>query len=165
MGGHLGIRKTLEKILNNFYWPAIHADVSRFCPFCDISQRTIRIRSVSRTPLQNMPLVDQPFKKVAVDLIGPIHLPSEEGHRYILRLVDYATRYPEAIPLKRVSSETVAGALVSMYSCLGVTEKVLTDMGTQFVSEFMQEVSRLLSIRQLSTTPYHPICNGLVEKI
>ena len=37
-------------------------------------------------------------------------------------------------------------------------------MGTQFVSECMQEVLRLLSIRQLSTTPYHPMCNGLVEK-
>ena len=37
-------------------------------------------------------------------------------------------------------------------------------MGTQFVSECMQEVSRLLSIHQLSTTPYHPMCNGLVEK-
>ena len=61
-----------------------------------------------------MPLVDQPFKRVAVDLIGPIHPPSEKGHRYILTLVDYATRYPEAIPLKRVSSETVAEALVNM---------------------------------------------------
>ena len=28
----------------------------------------------------------------------------------------------------------------------------------------MQEVSRLLSIRRLTTTPYHPICNGLTEK-
>ena len=63
-----------------------------------------------------------------------------------------------------MSSETVAEALVNMYSRLGIPEEVLRDMGTQFVSECMQEVSRLLSIRQLSTTPYHPMCNGLVEK-
>ena len=43
-------------------------------------------------------------------------------------------------------------------------EEILSDLGTQFVSECMQEVSRLLSIKQLSTTPYHPMCNGLVEK-
>ena len=97
-----------------------------------------------------MRLIDQPFKKVAIDLIGPIHPTSEEGHRYILTLVDYATRYPEAIPLKTVSSETVAEVLVNMYSRLGVPEEVLSDMSTQFVSECMQEVSRLLSIRQLS---------------
>ena len=29
-GGHLSIRKTVDRILNNFYWPAIHTDVSRF---------------------------------------------------------------------------------------------------------------------------------------
>ena len=28
----------------------------------------------------------------------------------------------------------------------------------------MKEVSRLLSFKQLVTTPYHPICNGLVEQ-
>ena len=81
----------------------------------------------------------------------------------ILTLVDYATRYPEAIPLKSVSSETVAEALVNMYSRLGVPEEVLSVMGTQSVSECMQEVSRL-SIRQLSKTTYHPMCNGLVKK-
>ena len=28
----------------------------------------------------------------------------------------------------------------------------------------MEEVLRLLSIKRLTTTPYHPICNGLVER-
>lgn len=28
----------------------------------------------------------------------------------------------------------------------------------------MKEVGRLLSLAQLTTTPYHPACNGLVEK-
>ena len=138
--------------------------MSRFCQSCDICQRTIRKGSVSRAPLQNMPLVDQSFKRVAADLLGRIHPPSEERHCYILTLVDYATRYPEAIPLKKVSSKTVAKALVNMYSRFGVPEEVLSDMGTQFVSECMQEVSRLLSICQLRTTSYHPMCNSLVEK-
>ena len=109
-----------------------------------------------------MPIIDVPFKRVAVDLVGPFHLLSEKGHRYILTLVDYATRYPEAIPLKSISTEAVAEALVDIYNRLGVLEEVLSDMGTQFVSECMKEVSRLL--RQLTTTPYHPMCNGLVEK-
>ena len=36
-------------------------------------------------------------------------------------------------------------------------------MGTQFMSNLMKEVCRLLSIAQLTTTPNHPACNGLVE--
>ena len=111
-----------------------------------------------------MPLIDTPFKRVAVDLVGPIYPLSESGHRYILTLVDYVTRYPDAVPLKSITTESVAEALVDMYSRLGVPEEVLSDMGAQFVSECMAEVSRLLSIRQLTTSPYHPMCNGLVEK-
>ena len=70
--------------------------------------------------MQSIPVVDVPSKRVAVDLIGPIDPPSEAGHRYILTLVDYATRYPEAVPLKRIDAETVAEALVDIYSCLGI---------------------------------------------
>ena len=51
-----------------------------------------------------------------------------------------------------------------MYSRLGITEKILSDLGTQFVLKCMEEVSRLLSIKQLTTTQYHPICNELVER-
>ena len=40
-------------------------------------------------------------------------------------------------------------------------KEILSDLGTQFVSECMKEVTQLLSIKQLTTTPYHPMCNGM----
>ena len=104
-----------------------------------------------------MPLIDTPFKRLAVNLVGPITPASERGHKYIISLVDYATRYPEAVSLKNIDTETVAKALLDIYSRLGIPEEVLSNQGTQFVSSCMQEVSRLLSINRLTTTPYHPI--------
>ena len=85
-----------------------------------------------------MPLIDKPFKRIAIDLVGPIGPPSEDGHRYILTLVDFATRYPEAVPLKSIDTETVAEALVDIFSHLEVPEEILSDLGTQFVSECMK---------------------------
>ena len=114
--GHLGAKKTEVRILPNFFWPGLRQDVIRFCRSCDVCQRTVKRGSVKKVPLGSMPLINTPFKRVAVDIVGPIAPPSEAGHRYILTLVDYATRYPEAVPLKKIS------------------------------------------------TPYHPICNGLVER-
>ena len=111
-----------------------------------------------------MPVIDVPFESIAVDLIGPIYPASERGHRYILTVVDYATRYPEAVALKHIDTESVAEALIGIFSCVGVPREVLSHCGTQFTSEVVKEVSRLLSLRQLTPTPYHPICNGLVEK-
>ena len=75
-------------------------------------------------------------------------------------MLDYATRYSDAVPLKSISTEEVAEGLVSTYSRLGI----LSDLGTQFVSECLREISRLLSTKQLTTTPYHPMSYGLTQK-
>ena len=188
MGGHMGIKKTTDKIQSAFYWPGIQGDVTRFCKSCDVCQKTVSKGSAPKVPLEKMPLIDKCFKRVAIGLVGPISPPSEDGHRYILTLVDFLTRYPEAVPLKHIDTETVAAALVDVFSRLGVPEEILSDLetvaaalvdifshlgvpeeilsdlGIQFVSECMREVTRLLSIKQLTTTPYHPMCNGLTEK-
>jgi len=81
----------------------------------------------------------------------------------MLTVVDFATRYPEAVALRSISTTVVAEALVSIFARVGIPDEVLSDQGTQFISKLMKEVGRLLSIKQLTTTPYHPQCNGLVE--
>ncbi|XP_077867490.1 uncharacterized protein LOC144356698 [Saccoglossus kowalevskii] len=99
---------------------------------------------------------------IDMDLIVPIRQVTETGHRFIETVVDYASRYPESVALKKITSEVLAGALVSIYSQDGVP-KSLTDLGTEFVSDIMKEVRRVLSIKQLLTTLNHPACNGLVS--
>ena len=158
MGGHMGIKKTTDRIQKAFHWPGIQGNVSRHCKSCDICQKVVNKRSVPKVPLQKMPLIDMPFEQVAIDLIGPISPPSE-GHQYILTLVDYATHYPEVVPLKKIDTEAVAQALVDIFSHLEIPEEILSDLGKQFVSDCMKKgVARLLSIKQLTTTPYTTLC-------
>ena len=107
-----------------------------------------------------MPRIDVPFRRV----VGPLKPRTHSKNRYILTLVDYATRYPEAVPLSSTDTETVAEAPVCIFSRVGIPSEILTDMGTQFTSSVMREVSRFLSFKQLITSSYHPICNGLVER-
>ena len=164
LSGHFSSKKTVSRILTDFWWPGCQADCSRFCKSCDICQRTIPKGKVPKAPLGKMPMMDIPFQRIAVDLVGPIDPPTDRKNRYILTIVDYATRYPEAVALPGIETERVAEALVDVFSRVGVPREMLSDMGSQFTSELMSEVSRLLSMRQLTTTPYHPMCNGLVEK-
>ena len=77
-------------------------------------------------------------------------------------MIDYATRYPGAVALPGIETERVAEVLVEMFSRVGIPDEMLTDCGSQFTAEVMKEVSRLLSLQQITTTPYHPICNGLI---
>lgn len=99
-----------------------------------------------------------------MDIVGPIHPVTDKGNRYILTLVGFATRYPEAIPMHSFETERVAGALIDIFSRVEVPVELLSDMGSEFTSSIMREVSRFLSLNQLTTTPYHPMTNGMVER-
>ena len=154
----------MDRVLTEFFWPGVCGDVSRFCKSCDICQRTIQKGRVTKVSLGKLPLIDTPFKRVAVDIVGPIEPRSERKSRYILTMIDYATRYPEAVALPGIETERVAEALMEMFSRVGIPDEMLTDCGSQFTTEVMKEVSRLLSLQQLTTAPYHPICNGLIER-
>ena len=75
--------------------------------------------------LSKMPIIDTPFDRVAVDLVGPIFPPTGRGNKYILTMMAYATRYPEAVPLKDIQAETLAEALVNMLTRVGVPKEIL----------------------------------------
>ena len=89
---------------------------------------------------------------------------TNRGKRYILTVVDYATRYPKAVPLEKIDTESIAEALIGIFSRVGFPREILSDNGSQFVSQMMKEVTRLISVKQLFSSPYHPMANGLCEK-
>lgn len=99
---------------------------------------------MARAPLGSMPTIDTPFQRVAVDIVGPIPPATSKGNRYILTMVDHATRYPDAVALADITTERVAEALVEMFTRTGVPRAILSDRGLNFCSEVMQEVGRLL---------------------
>ena len=70
MGGHMGIKKTTNKIQSAFYWPGIQGDVIRYCKSCDVCQKAVNNGSVPKVPLEKMPLIDKPFKRVAMTWLG-----------------------------------------------------------------------------------------------
>ena len=82
----------------------MEGDVSRFCRSCDICQRTVAKGRTTKVPLGRVPIIDTPFKRGAVDLVGPVFPSTDRGNRYLLTLVDYATRYPEAVALKNIET-------------------------------------------------------------
>jgi hypothetical protein len=42
-----------------------------------------------------------------MDMIGKINSPSSKGHQYILAIMDYFTKWEEAIPMKSVTLKDV----------------------------------------------------------
>jgi len=72
MSGHQGVKTTYDRVASQFFWPGIYGDVQRYCRSCDTCQRTSPKGRVSKVPLGHIPLMGMLFKRVVVDLIGPI---------------------------------------------------------------------------------------------
>ena len=98
-----------------------------------------------------------------MDIVGPLPR-SKSGNRYVLVICDYATRYPEAIPLRSIDAEHIAEELIKVFAQVGVPREILTDQGSNFTSQLLAELYRLLHVHPIRTSPYHPQTDGLVER-
>lgn len=98
-----------------------------------------------------------------MDIVGPLPK-SSRGHRYILVIMDYATGYPEALPLRAATAKAVARELFHLFSRVGIAREILTDQGSCFMSSVLKHVLSFLQVKQLRTSVYHPQTDGLVER-
>uniref|UniRef100_A0A8C1NT83 Gypsy retrotransposon integrase-like protein 1 n=2 Tax=Cyprinus carpio TaxID=7962 RepID=A0A8C1NT83_CYPCA len=162
MAGHLGAQNTIHRLRDRFHWPGLEAEVRRFCQACPTCQRTSPL-TPPPSPLIPLPIIEVPFERIGMDLVGPLPK-SARGHEHILVIVDYATRYPEAIPLRKATTKAIAQELFLLFSRVGIPSQILTDQGTPFMSRMMADVCKLLKVQQLRTTVYHPQTDGLIER-
>ena len=79
-GGHLGIKKTREKIISNFYWPGLYKDVARYCRSCNICQRTLRNETSSRVLNVSSQTRDDPDVPSCVAIVEDCDYEADKGH-------------------------------------------------------------------------------------
>ncbi len=160
---HPGIRETQRLVTSRFVWPGINMDVRNWARSCVKCQRS-KVHRHNTAPLGTFSKPDVRFDKIHIDLVGP--LPPSNGCVYILTCVDRFTRWPEAIPIPDSTADTVARAFVHTWiSRFGTPSTVTTDRGRQFESHLWKAFTRLLGTKHLRTTAYHPMSNGLVERL
>ena len=161
--GHLGVRKTLSRLRQRFYWLEMRKDVKEWCRVCNVCNAKKGPARKGKAPLQ-VYQVGAPMERVAVDILGPLPLTSA-GNRYICVAMDYFTKWPEAYALPNHEATTVAEVLVErFFSRFGVPGELHSDQGREFEAEVFRECCQLWGVKKTRTTPLRPQSDGMVER-
>ena len=145
-----------------FYWPGFHRDIENFCKSCTTCAKN-KLIPHPRKPLQPIAVKLLPFHMVGIDIIGPLKV-THRGNRYILSVIDFCTKYGEALALPNQETETVICAVEEVFSLHGMPSISLTDQGSNVESHLFVIMCRLFGIEKRRTTPYHPQTDGLCER-
>lgn len=162
LGGHFGVSKTYIKIKEHFDWKNIKQDVENYVNNC-IKCQLNKSSCYTKTPLQYTTLSRQPFDKVYMDVVGPFST-SENGNKYILSMMDDLTRFIEFVPIPDQQAVTIARALCQDILCrYNIPKEIVTDNGANFMGKVFKSLCKMLDVKKLRTTAYHPQSN-LVER-
>lgn len=112
-------------------------------------------------------LVSKVFEQIHLDLMGPLKPQSKGGHQYILKLVDNASGYIGAFPMK--SKDKTSNILIDLmekeYRKRGsYPSEVCSDGGSEFFNQKLKMFYESKHIRQITSEPYHPEHNGKAKR-
>ena len=111
-GGHFGMTHTHSKIQLHYFWPGMSdfvRDRITACHKCIARKSPVH----RHQPMGHVPVSGR-FERVAMDLLD-VSVISAKGHKYILVVCDYFTKYTEAYPLKDKTAHSVADALMDIW--------------------------------------------------
>lgn len=106
-------------------------------------------------PLRPIPAIGEPFERVLVDCVGPLPR-TKSGSQYILTIMCVATRFPEAIPLRKITAKSVTKALIKFFTTFGLPKTVQTDQGSNFLFRIFQNVLKALKVSHVVSSAYNP---------
>ena len=161
-GGHFGITHTYTKLQLHYFWPGMSDFVRDRISACH--KCVARKSPVNRHhPMGHVP-VSGKFERVAMDLLD-VSVLSAKGHKYILVVCDYFTKYTEAYPLKDKTARSVVDALMDIWlPRYGFPLFLHSDQGKEFDNVMIHKLSELLGTvilthqRHLMSCTMHQCC-------
>lgn len=152
----------INNIKGKYFWPGMESDVRKYVSKCAKCQTSKYSRNIVE-PMVVTTTASEAFEKIYLDIIGPLDK-DIDNNVYILSLQCELSKYVEAYPLQRKDTVSVAKSFVNNFILrYGLPRVIATDRGTEFQSETMKEVCKLLKIEKVSSTAYHHESIGSLE--
>src|SRR6218665_129215 len=111
-------------------------EIDKVCKSCEKCQLKARSLVMDRVPIKPIPREDTAFRRMTMDVVGPIEPTSAAGHKYCVCIVDSCTRWPAVYMylLKSLTAKAVCEELKKLFMDVGVPSVITSDQGTNFTS-------------------------------
>ncbi|UYV80583.1 K02A2.6-like, partial [Cordylochernes scorpioides] len=162
---HPSITKTCKLITQCYWWKGITTDIKNYVRSCKSCQ-LVKVRHEPTlgemiTPTSNI----QPLQMIGCDTIVLGTAAANTKHKFIQLFVDHATRYLWAYPTITNTAQAVTQCLDKIIKSVNSINTILTDNDKNFISKEFNKFLSLQGIKHTYTSPYHPQCNGICEKL
>ena len=118
----------------SYYWPTMITNVIKYAQRCKACQ--LHTDFIHQPPeLLHLIVASWPFEAWEIDIVGPISPSSLKGHRFILAITNYFSKWTEAIPLIEVKTFNMVNFIKHhVIQRFGVPKLIIHDNGPQFLS-------------------------------
>ena len=164
LSGHPGHNGTSAIVGRMFFWPHMSQDVRRFTSNCSKCGANTIWRERRQGLLKPLPVPERIWREISIDFIDK--LPVSDGYCHLMVIVDRLSKGVILVPLKDLGAETVAREFLRFFVARhGFPRGIISDRGTQFVSEIWSYVCRSAKIERHLSTAWHPQTDGQTERM
>ncbi|CAF3434864.1 unnamed protein product [Rotaria socialis] len=160
--GHIGVDGIQELLRTRAWWPRMNNDIKQWIKTCTKCQLSICGKTTTE-PLH--PLIPVPaFHRWSLDFIG--QLPTTlNGNRWVLVAIDHTTKWPIVKAVQNAKHEIVAKFVYEeIVLNFGCPIEIITDRGQNFTTTMLNSYFKLIGIKHILTSVYHPRSNGAIER-
>jgi len=163
INGHFGINRTYDKLKqlrNN--WENMKQHVQLFIKNCPLCQKLKEIKP----HIDSLPFTlttYEPMQTIGKDTLGP--LPEDENdNKYVIVIKDHCTKTTELYPTKSTTAKEALHALLDWISRYGTPRYIISDNGSQYVNELIEEFITITGSKHNKTMTYSKEENAIVER-
>lgn len=152
---HTGMVKMKSIARSLVWWPKVDDDIEKCVNNCTVC---LKYRQDDKKSIViPWPNTEFPFQRIHIDFMGPF-----KGNTYLI-VLDAHSKWTEAFKMKTISAEETVERIRECCARFGVPQVIVSDCGTQFMSNTFQSFCTKNGIKHIPTAPYHPASNGAAE--
>lgn len=160
LAAHPGIKKTLEKLQRNFFWPKMTVQVTEFVQACNVCKETKAPNATLRPPMGERVTVDRPWQRLYIDFLGP-YPRSKKGNAFIFIVLDQFSKFVLLKPMRKATAVEVIKYLeTEVFHVFGVPESIWSDNGVQFIAKEFQALVKQYGVTHIRSASHAPQSNA-----